>query len=261
MQKNSYAFEKIAHRGASAEAPENTLPAIQLAVEKYKVDWVEIDLWLSKEGVPVVIHDETLDRTTDGKGRVGHYTLQELKKYDAGFWFDPNGRKTFLHRGKSVRIPTLEEVLTQFPDTAFYLDVKEKDIKCAEKIFCVTQKIPRKGNLIVSSFEGRVARALRRHAPSSIESFFALDEIRWTYFLFRLGIKKFSPPARYASLPLTDHGFHLDDPRWISFLHCHNVKIFYWTVDEMEKMKELIQRKAEGIVSNFPDRLNQLFRN
>ena len=261
MQKNNYAssdFKRIAHRGASAEAPENTLPAIARAVEKHQVDMVEIDLRLTKDRIPVVIHDETLERTTNGEGPIHQYSLRELKTKDAGFRFDPEGKGLFPYREKGVTIPTLEEVLGRFPETSFCLEVKEKDPACVREILTVIERIPRKGPLIIGSFHASIARELRQLSPASIETFFSRDEVLRTYLAFRLGFKKFSPPARYASLPRKELCLKLDDEKWISFLHRAGVSVFYWTVDAASEMEILIERGADGIVTNYPNRLNEI---
>lgn len=111
------ATEIIAHRGNAAEAPENTLAAVRLAVEA-GADGVEIDVQASRDGVPVVIHDETLERTTDGRGLVAEHTLAELQALDAGAWFDAR------HAGE--RIPTLEAVLALLRPTALAIHIELK---------------------------------------------------------------------------------------------------------------------------------------
>ena len=258
MPRSNFGFERIAHRGASREAPENTIPAIRLAVQKYQVDRVEIDLRLSREGVPVVIHDAALERTTDGKGKVRQYSLAELKKRDAGFWFDPEGKKEFPHRGKGVRIPTLAEVLTEFPETRFCLEIKEKEAGVVRKVLEVIRPLSRKGSLLIGSFYGRVARELRRLSGPSIEGVLSEDEVAWAYLAFRLGLRKLTLPSRYAFLPQAKYGFRFDQQEWIEFLHRQGVRVFYWTINEIREMKNLIGRGADGILTDHPDRLNQL---
>ena len=251
-------FKRIAHRGASGEAPENTIPAIQRAVEKYRIDMVEVDLCLTKEGIPVLHHDPTLARTTNGKGPVSEQPLAELKRLDAGFHFDPEGKGAFPYRGKGVAIPTLEEVLTQFPETAFCLEIKEKRTESVERILAVTQKIRRKGALLIGSSFGKVARALRQRAAGPVETFLSQDDLIWAYSLFRLGMKNFSPPAFYASIPIVWRAIRLDETDWVDFLHRSGVKVFYWTANDPSEMKQLIERGADGIVTDYPDRLNQI---
>lgn len=260
MPSGSYAFnfERIAHRGASGEAPENTIPAIALAVQKYRVERVEIDLRLTREGIPVVIHDATLERTTDGRGRIGQFSLSELKKWDAGFWFDPEEKKEFPCRGKGITVPTLEEVLTRFPETSFCLEIKEKEREAVPKVFQVLQSLPPKAPLLVGSFQGKIARELRRLSPLSMEGILSEDEVARAYFAFRLGFKKFPLPSRYLFLPRIKYGLRLDRPEWIQFLHRQEARVFYWTVNEVPEMEELLRRGADGLLSDYPDRLNQV---
>ncbi|MFA5607892.1 MAG: glycerophosphodiester phosphodiesterase family protein [Leucobacter sp.] len=94
----------VSHRGAAALAPENTLAAVRVAAEQ-RVDFVEVDLRLTSDGVPILMHDQTVDRTTNGSGRVGHHTLAELQALDAGAWFSPE------YAGE--RVPTLQEFIDE----------------------------------------------------------------------------------------------------------------------------------------------------
>ncbi len=251
-------FERIAHRGASGEAPENTIPAIRLAVQKYQVDRVEIDLRLTRDGVPVVIHDATLERTTDGKGKVRQSSLAELKRRDAGFWFDREGKKEFPYRAKGVTVPTLEEVLSEFPDTPFCLEIKDKELEVVKKVLEVIRPLQRKGPLLIGSFHGKIARELRRLSPPGIEGILSEEEVLQASLAFRLGFKKFSLSSRYAFLPPAKYGLRLDPPEWIDFLHRQGVSVFYWTINEVREMKDLLEKGGDGILTDYPDRFNQL---
>jgi glycerophosphoryl diester phosphodiesterase len=258
MPNVNSAFKRIAHRGASGEAPENTLEAVRLAFEKYKVDMVEVDLRLSKDGVPIILHDETLDRTTDGKGPVSHYTVEEIKKKDAGFHFDPEKKGEFPYRGKGVTVPTFQELLKEYPNHGFFLEIKDENPRCVRKILSVIERSQGKGALTIGSFHGPVTREVRRLRPPYIRSVLSRDEVFWPYVKFRLGFTKFEPPCHRASLPRKDHGFQLDDRRWIEFLHHRGVKIYYWTIDDPGEMEALIDRDADGIMTNYPGRLNEV---
>lgn len=116
----------IAHRGFSAEAPENTLAAFDLALTNNYPD-IEFDVQLTREGVPVVIHDETLDRTTDGHGPVSQHSLKEIKALDAGSWFNPS----FAGR----RVPTLREILLRYDGCAnLHIELKSGEPELPEKV-------------------------------------------------------------------------------------------------------------------------------
>src|SRR5919204_389354 len=114
----------VAHRGASAGAPENTADAFELAI-RHGADALELDVRLSADGVPVVIHDATLDRTTDGQGPVSGRTAAELQRLDAGARFTRDGGRTFPFRGQGSRIPTLADVLRAFPEVPLLVEIKE----------------------------------------------------------------------------------------------------------------------------------------
>ncbi|HZG41378.1 MAG TPA: glycerophosphodiester phosphodiesterase family protein, partial [Longimicrobium sp.] len=96
----------ISHRGGAALAPENTLDAFRLAVERYRTDMLELDVHLTRDGEWVVAHDDTLERCTDGTGPLAALTLAELRRLDAGFGFSPDEGRTFPFRGRGARIPT-----------------------------------------------------------------------------------------------------------------------------------------------------------
>src|SRR5688572_12268010 len=114
----------ISHRGGALLAPENTLPAFRLAVERYRTQMLELDVHLSRDGEVVVAHDATLERCTNGAGPLAALTLAELQRLDAGFHFSPDAGRTFPFRGQDARIPTLREVLRAFPGLRINLELK-----------------------------------------------------------------------------------------------------------------------------------------
>jgi glycerophosphoryl diester phosphodiesterase len=114
----------IGHRGSPAEAPENTLPAFEAALRR-GADAIELDVRLTADGAPVVIHDATLDRTTNRTGPVAALTLAELRGVDAGWRFTPDRGRTHPYRGADTRIPTLGEVLWAFPKLSVLVEIKE----------------------------------------------------------------------------------------------------------------------------------------
>ena len=113
----------VAHRGGSLIAPENTLVAFRSAVETWWADMLEMDAHLTRDGQVVVIHDPTVDRTTDGTGRVADLTLREIQALDAGYRF-LDGAGAYPFRGKGAVVPTLEEVLVAFPNVWVNVECK-----------------------------------------------------------------------------------------------------------------------------------------
>ena len=113
----------VAHRGDSANYPENTIPAF-ISASRMDIDIIETDVHLTKDGELVIWHDDTLERNTDGTGTLESKTLEELKKLDAGYTFTKDGGKTFPFRGKGIKLCTLDEALKACPDVRFNIDLK-----------------------------------------------------------------------------------------------------------------------------------------
>ena len=114
----------LGHRGAAGEAPENTLESFRLGLAQ-GADIIESDVHVTRDGVPVLIHDEAVDRTTDGCGRVAELDWDELQRLDAGYRFSPDGGSSFPFRGRGLRVPALEEAFRELPDVRLNLELKE----------------------------------------------------------------------------------------------------------------------------------------
>jgi len=141
----------MAHRGGKGLWPENTLYAFREAA-RAGVDVLEMDIHSTKDGVLVVIHDATVERTTDGSGEVQSYTLEELRKLDAGYRWTNDDGKTFPYRSKGIQIPTLEEVLSTFPDIRLNIEIKPPDVRIAEKLCNQIRAAQSSSRVLVASF-------------------------------------------------------------------------------------------------------------
>ncbi len=152
-------LQRVAHRGYSAVAPENTLPALAAATPAGATH-VEFDVRTTADGVPVVIHDRTVDRTTDGSGHVWDLTVDEVRALDAGSWFSP------AYAG--VRVPSLAEVLELFPDADAALLLEIKPPADLEQVKVILTMVAERGLLdrtVVQSFDPEVIRLVRDAAP------------------------------------------------------------------------------------------------
>jgi len=220
-----------AHRGASAVAPENTMAAFR-AAEAAGADGIELDVHLSRDGVPVVLHDETLERTTDGRGPVGAVSLAQLRQLDAGAWFDP------AFAGE--RLPTLEEVFVWASDR-LRLNV---EIKAAEAGLAVVELLrnnPRV-RILVSSFDHGMLEQLRRHAPE-LPLAFLVDSPFWRRAVRRaVQCRAESLHPRYD---LLSHPLLAACRRQGLAVHC-------WTVDRPEESASLRRRGVAGVFTNDP---------
>jgi glycerophosphoryl diester phosphodiesterase len=237
----------IAHRGASASAPENTLAAFELAVQQ-GADAFELDVRLTRDGAPVVIHDATLERTTSLTGPVRARTLAELRAADAGHWYTPDGGRTMPCRAQGVRIPTLAEVLWAFPAMPVLIEVKEPDVQQAVHRVLVDEGAHER--CVVAS-EDDAALTLFRDGPVPCGA--SARDIGELYraVLFRRRLPRpryqlLSVPVRHRGLPVPTRGFVAAARR----LGC---PVHVWTVNDPATARRLWARGVAGVVTNFPD--------
>jgi glycerophosphoryl diester phosphodiesterase len=235
----------IAHRGSSAEAPENTLPAFEAAVAR-GADAVELDVRLTADGAPVVIHDATLDRTTDRTGPVAALTLADLRAADAGWQFTPDFGRTHPYRGRDVRIPTLGEVLWAFPKLSVLVEIKEPAAR--EAVRRVLLQEDAAGRCVVAS-EYREA-LLGFDEPFACGA--SASEIS---ALYRAALFRRRPPVvgyRMLSVPLRHRGLMVPTRRFVAAARAGGCAVHVWTVDSPDTARRLWRRGVSGIVTNVP---------
>jgi glycerophosphoryl diester phosphodiesterase len=235
----------FAHRGASHEAPENTLAAFLLALE-LDADGIEFDVQLSRDDQAVVIHDYDLSRTTNGQGLVRERTLEELQQLDAGSHFDP----AFVEQ----RIPTLQEVIDIVRDRLL-LNVELKsehsrDGTLASVVARTLEDNDLLDTVIVSSFEPLLLRRMKQLNPRLRTGFlYAPDSPR----LFR------RPWLRYLIRFDALHPYYAAvDERTMRWARNKGYRVNVWTVDEPATMRRLVQAGVDGIITNRPDLLREV---
>ncbi len=232
----------FAHRGASHEAPANTLPAFLLAAE-LGADGIELDVHLSRDGEIVVIHDFELQATTDGKGPVDARTLAELKELDAGGWFDP------VFAG--VQIPTLQEVIDAVGDRLLLnLELKSKSLREERLAMALVRTIERNHlfqRVIVSSFNPWALRCVARLNASIPRGLLYGPGQPW---VVRLGWLR-----RKLSVQALHPHHSIVNRRYARWSKAHGFRLHTWTVDEPARMQELKQLGVDLIITNRPDLL------
>jgi len=229
----------FAHRGASAYAPENTLPAFQLALDRH-ADGIELDVTLSADGQVVVIHDTTIDRTTNGTGQVKSLDYAALRKFDAGVWFGPEFEGT--------HIPTLDEVLALVGDQ-IYTNIEIKPFyspmsQLVKKVAAVVSRHGLEQNVIFSSFNPWAMEKMRRLLPKVPTGFILLPG-----FAGRLSKRLFG-----NSTPFTSFHPHYGavTPKMMANAKKKGDKIFAWTVNEPDEMRRLFAMEIDGIITDNP---------
>lgn len=241
----------IAHRGGAGLAPENTLLAFRRAVELWHADMIELDVHASADGHCVAMHDDTVDRTTNGTGRVASMTLEELQRLDAGHRFvDPDGGRPF--RGGAARIPTIGEVLRELPDTRFIVEVKA----CAAQrpLFDAVQREGAHERVLAASARAG-DRTLFDRYPGPISA--SGDAMKRMYLLHRLHLIRWWRAGRASAvqMPLEHMGHRIVNARLVRELHEKGLVVHVWTVNEERDMRALFELGVDGILTDRPDRL------
>lgn len=239
-----------AHRGGARLAPENTLEAFRHAVERWGADMLEMDVHRSRDGRIVVIHDPTVDRTTDGSGRVSGMDWTEIRELDAGHAFrDLDGEPS--HRGRGVRVPSLDEVLEAFPRTRLNVEVKAADAAAgtAELVRChgATGRV-----LLAAEHERNRAGARGYPGPwgasrRQLLSFWILHRTPLS-FLYTPDADALQVPERWKGRPVVDR-------RFVREAHARNLPVHVWTVDDPDAMRRLLKLGVDAIQSDRPDLL------
>lgn len=248
----------LAHQGASGHAPSNTLESFDQGL-KMGGDILELDVHLTRDGVVVVSHDETIDRMSDGKGLITEQSLAELRTFDFGYRFSPDGGNSFPYRGKGVTIPTLEEVFQRFPGRRTNIEIKQTTPPMEKQVWELIRKYQMEEKVLINSFPSEpVKRWLAltgdRTAIGATRGHMYEFVAYWLLRLDRLyqpKVDAFQLPTSNKLGPVT---IRLDTPRLIKTAHRLGIKVHYWTINDEETMRRLLSVGADGIITDFPDR-------
>jgi glycerophosphoryl diester phosphodiesterase len=245
VKPDSHRPQNMAHRGARRGAPENTMAAFRLAAEM-GADGLELDAQLCKDGEAVVIHDFTVDRTTDGRGRVKDFTLAELQALDAGGWY--------AAQFAGQRVPTLAQVLHELgPRLTLNIELKTVTLRSdglEAEVVRLVEDTGMVSQVIVSSYNPVALWRVRRLNPYvSTGILYAPDLPRY------LRDRWLQPLVRPAAL----------HPRWdmineqtVSAAHRQGLKVIPWTCDEPDAMRRLVEWEVDAIITSRPDLLYDL---
>ncbi|ASB91451.1 glycerophosphodiester phosphodiesterase [Bacillus sonorensis] len=251
----------VAHRGASGHAPEHTLLAYKLG-QRMKGDYIEIDLQMTKDGRLIAMHDETLDRTTNGTGLVKDHTLKEIKQLDAGSWFNEKYPELAKKEYVGLKVPTLEEVIQTFGKNArYYIETKSPEVypQMEEKLLNTLNKYKLTGpnvhsnKVIIQSFSPESLNIIHQLNPA-----IPLVQLLW-----------YDGPASITDDELKAYktysvglGMNFDqiDQAYVQKVRKAGLLIHPYTVNEKEDMRRLLDWGVTGMFTNFPDRLQQVLQ-
>jgi glycerophosphoryl diester phosphodiesterase len=253
MQKHFFIPEPriFAHRGDAAHFPENTLPSFQSAIE-IGADVIETDVQQSKDGHFMIFHDDTIDRVTESRGRIGDYTLQELKRLDAGYRYSADGQ-SFPFRGKKITIPSLEEALREFPQQRFNVDLKAAAPSQAGDYCALIRRCNAAERVLTASeFTGNL-KAVRSLLPEMATSA-SHREVAGVFFLYRSGLlfAKKGLAADALQIPEFYRSWLVASPGMVRQVRRKGIRVHVWTVNAEADMRRLLNAGVDGIITDDP---------
>ena len=228
-----------AHRGASGYRPENTMEAFELAIRQ-GADGIELDVHTSADGQLIVIHDETVDRVTDGTGLAGEKTLRELRELKVSTSAEPEG---------IYRIPTLQEVLDLMRTTDMMVNIELKNSICfypgmEEKVLKAVKEMKMEEQLIYSSFN-HYSLLKMKQLDSQVQTgiLFSDGWVNPAMYAKNLGINAVHPAV-----------YHLKYPQFREEVKRAGLKMHVWTADKPEHIQIVKEAGAEAVITDYPDR-------
>lgn len=238
-------MRNMAHRGGSKLAPEDTLAAFENA-NALGVDVLEMDLHSTADGDIVVLHDDTVDRTTEGSGPVTSFTLDDLQSLDAAYHFSLDGGATFPWRGTGVVVPTLDAVLAAFPNAHLSIEIKQLEPSIVGGVLDLLDAHDARERVVIASFFDPVMADLRARAPDLLTTYTLSEMFQWS-LLTEADDAAYIPPAPVVQAPidtLTDE--------MIALAQRHGVAVQVWTVNDRAEMDRLIRLHVNGILTDDP---------
>ncbi|GEN45088.1 glycerophosphodiester phosphodiesterase [Alkalibacillus haloalkaliphilus] len=247
----------IAHQGGEHLKPSSTMAAFENAVE-LGVDVLETDLHISKDGYLINIHDPSVDRTTDGTGDVADLTLEELKQLDAGHYFeDEQGNHPY--RGQGLELITVEEMFEAFPDERFIIEIKdtnpsERNDEIIERLIMLIDRFDMQEQVLIASFDQDIIESFQQQDPHDLAVAGGRSEIRNFVVTHKIFLRNlYNPSVDAVLIPTNESGFDLTTNDVISGADRLGLHVSYWTINDRDEMKRLLEAGADGIITDRPD--------
>lgn len=247
----------IAHRGGAGIFPENTLYAFQQSW-KLGADVLETDVRETADGKLILMHDKTVNRTTDGEGNVSEMTLEAVKKLSAGFKFSSDGGQTFPFREQKITIPTLEEVFTALPDARFNIEIKQESPTIAKSLCNLIRERKMTEKVVIASFSQNSLDEFRAECKEVATSA-STPEITKFLALQKSGLgESFSPQMSALQTAEKFGALQIVTKDFVENAHKLNLQVHVWTINKPEDMQRLIELGVDGIMSDYPNKLLEI---
>jgi glycerophosphoryl diester phosphodiesterase len=252
----------IAHQGGEGVWPGDTLFAFEKAVQ-IGSDVLEMDAHITKDGQIVLMHDETVDDTTDGTGLIEDMTLEELKQLDAAYDWSTDDGVTFAYRGQGIQVPTLDEVFQKFPQMRYVIEIKLTQNPIDKPLCDLIRQSKMEAKVLVASFHDVAMKNFRATCPEVATSA-SRTEVRNYVLLGKAFLWGFIMPDYQSIQPPYDPEESLGIPimteRFIRESHAKNIRVEPWTVNDPDLMKQYIEWGVDGIITDRPDLMIEVLK-
>jgi glycerophosphoryl diester phosphodiesterase len=249
----------FAHRGGAGCWPENTLVAFRGGLDS-GCTWIETDVHMTRDGHVVCFHDYTLDRTTNGRGRIRDFDLAELRRFDAGYRFTSDGR-SYPFRGQGITIPTLEEVAALDGGARINLEIKQSQPPMADALWRSIEALGLHDRVLVASADTLLVRAFRNLARGTVASSAGRAEIFAFWLAARAGLTPLlSVEYDALQVPVRSGPLEVVNRSFVAAAHSRGLAVHVWTIDDAAQMRALIDLGVDGIMTDQPLRLAELAR-
>ncbi|MBI4830050.1 MAG: glycerophosphodiester phosphodiesterase [Candidatus Lindowbacteria bacterium] len=249
----------FAHRGASGAAPENTLVAFEMAVGA-GADILEMDVYATRDGHIIVMHDDLLERTTNGKGSASQITLAELGRLDAGYWFTPDKGKNYPYRGKGIQVPTLREVIERFPNVPFNIEIKQNEPKIERATFELLKQLGHADITLLASEQDFLIERIRPLNPGLPTNFCSSEVLDFLQRLHQNRWSDYDPSGEALQIPEHYYDIPVLTPSLLEAAHRLGIEVHAWTINEEAEMRRLLKMGVDGIMTDYPERLTRVVR-
>lgn len=248
-----------AHRGGAGLVPENTIEGWKTVRELFQPDVFELDIRLTADDSLVVIHDDVVDRTTDGIGPVRLLSFDEIRQMDAACWFTPDSGKTYPLRAKGIRIATLGEAFDSFPQDNFNIEIKDSLPRAAELLVALIREKELGDQVMVASVYTGVIQRVRELAPELATSG-SESEVRSLVLLGKVGLGFLAKtPMNALQVPEYSGSTRVVNRGLLRRCHKEEIQVHVWTVNDAVSMERLLKLGVDGIITDRPDIALEVF--
>ena len=252
----------IAHQGGDGVWPGDTMFAFEHAVE-IGADVLEMDAHITKDGQIVLMHDEKVDRTTDGTGLIEDLTLNEIKQLDAAYGWSNDDDRTFPYRGRGIQVPALDELFEKFPQMRYVIEIKLTQNPIDKPLCDLIRAHNMQDKVVVASFHDEAMQKFRSTCPEVATSA-SRGEVTKFVLLGKVFLSGLISP-RYESIqppydPAESKNIPIMTKRFIREAHAKNLAVEPWTVNDPELMKQYIEWGVDGIITDRPDLMLEVLK-